>query len=102
MAVTAARPLTKIATWGNSEAVRIPRSVLRAVGLGAGDDVEVRVNERNRIELVPKQQVHRRVRPTKGVSFDSLFAGYDPAKLPPAPAWPDDDFVGAELEAWSR
>lgn len=95
---------TKIASWGNSDAVRIPRTILRRVGLASGDGVDVVVNERNNIEIIPRARAHRRVKPMRGVTFDSLFAGYDPsatrADLPSA--WPDDDMIGAEFEAWSR
>lgn len=95
---------TKISSWGNSDAVRIPRSLLKRVGLSSGDGVDVVVNERNNIEIVPRSRVHRRVKPMRGITFDSLFAGHDPSawKADASPAWPDDDMVGAEFEAWSR
>ena len=104
MAVAAASSSTRISVWGNSDAVRIPRGALRAVGLASGDSVEVVVNERHNIELVPKQRAHRRIRPKKGVSFDTLFAGYEPPATEPrvGECWPDDSMVGAELDAWSR
>lgn len=98
MAATA----TRISSWGNSEAVRIPRSILRIAGLVSGDKVDVTVNERNNIELVRREAPHRRVMPEPGITFDSLFRGYVPPDDPlPAP-WPDDDMVGAEYQAWSR
>ena len=93
---------TRISSWGNSEAVRIPRALLRLAGLQAGDSVEVTVNSAGNIELVPQQRLHRQARPERGVTFDKLFAGYEPAAAAPEPAWPDDAMVGAELEAWSR
>lgn len=96
--------VTKIASWGNSDAVRIPRALLRLVGLSSGDSVDIVVNERNNIEIVPKGRAHRRVKPARGVTFDSLFANYDSTEAKSAlpPAWPNDDMVGAEFEAWSR
>ena len=95
---------TRISSWGNSEAVRIPRSLLRTAGLKAGDDVDVVVNERSNIEIVPKKKAHRRVKPAKGVTFDALFAGYEPPSKPIdySSPWLDDELVGAEYEAWSR
>lgn len=96
------KPQTKISTWGNSDAVRIPCAILRAVGLLSGDDVELIVNERNNIEIVPAGKSHRSVRPKRGVTFDALFSGYNPQVHSPTPAWPDNDMMGAELEAWTR
>ncbi len=98
----AATQSTRIAPWGNSEAIRIPQALLRAAGLSAGDDVNIIINERNNIEVVQKPQEHRCVKPTDGITFDTLFAGFDPASLASAaPAWPTDDMEGAEFEAWS-
>lgn len=102
MTVAAARPLTRISTWGNSEAVRIPRGTLRAAGLLSGDDVEVVVNERNNIELVPAAKAHRRVLPKRGVNFDTLFAHWEPSAQSATIPWPDDELVGAEREAWAQ
>lgn len=92
---------TAIAAWGNSDAIRIPRSLLREVGLRKGDNVELKVNESGRIEIVPEARAHRRVEPARDVTFDSLFKDYVPAACDPsADAWPGDEFVGAEREAW--
>lgn len=93
---------TKISTWGNSDAVRIPRQVLKAVGLASGDSVNVVVNERNNIEIVRKKGGHRCVKPAKGITFESLFTGYDLAKATSTEAWPNEGMIGAEFEAWSR
>lgn len=102
MIAVSSNPQTKISTWGNSDAVRIPCAILRAVGLLSGDDVELVVNERNNIEIVPAGKSHRSVRPKRGVTFDALFSGYESQRQPIAPAWPDDDMMGAELKAWAR
>ncbi|WP_139650650.1 AbrB/MazE/SpoVT family DNA-binding domain-containing protein [Raoultibacter phocaeensis] len=93
---------TTISRWGNSEAVRIPREVLRLVGLRSGDQVGFEVNEQGRIELVPVEAAHRRIVPTKGVTFDALFKHYKGGVASSENAWPDDDLVGAEWDAWSR
>jgi antitoxin MazE len=37
----------RIAKWGNSLGVRIPKAVAREVGLGEGSDVEVKVSGRD-------------------------------------------------------
>lgn len=98
---------TAIARWGNSEAVRIPQETLRRAGLRKGDRVVFTINERGNIELVPEDQAHRRVAPARGVSYESLFKGWegaaeDEGAQEGADAWPDEDLEGAEFEAWSR
>lgn len=93
---------TTISTWGNSEAVRIPRDILRSVGLRKGDRVAFEVNSRGRIELVPGEASHRRVVPAKGVTFESLFRGYEGDAVAQSGGWPTEDMVGAEWDAWSR
>ena len=91
---------TAIATWGNSEAVRIPRDILRRAGLRAGDRVDVSFTE-GVIEITPSARAHRRVAPAKGITFDTLFRGYEGDRLDNRDAWPSDDLVGAEWDAWS-
>lgn len=91
---------TTIATWGNSEAVRIPREILRITGLGKGDRVSVQVNEKGCIEIAPKPREHRRVAPARGITYDALFKNYTGGRLENAGAWPDDSLVGAEKDAW--
>lgn len=91
---------TKISSWGNSEAVRIPRGILKAAGLASGDDVSVSVNERGNIELVPQQRAHRRVKPARGITYESLFAGYEGNAISASKSAWADGFVGAEREAW--
>lgn len=95
---------TKISSWGNSDAVRIPQSLLRVAGLSSGDSVRIVVNERNNIELVREASPHRRVKPLRGVTFESLFGGPFPdvSQRGGGSPWPDDGFVGSELEAWSH
>lgn len=93
---------TTIAPWGNSEAVRIPRDVLRSVGLRRGDQVSFEVNRSGRIEIIPQKQPHRRVEPARGVTFDTLFKGYESGRLANGDAWPSDELVGAEWDSWAR
>lgn len=91
---------TAIAQWGNSEAVRIPQAILNMANLKRGDKVTPEINERGNIELVPAAQAHRRIQPKRGVTFETLFAGYNAAAPFPASAWPSEDMVGAEWETW--
>lgn len=56
---------------GNSEAVRILRSLLRIVCLKAEDDAGAVVNERATSRSFPKKKAHRRVKPAKGVRLTS-------------------------------
>ncbi len=94
---------TAVAAWGNSDAIRIPRDLLRRVGLKTGDPVTVAVNDRGNLEISPEPLAHRRCAPATGVTFDSLFKGYRGGRLDNAGAWEgDDDLVGAEREAWAR
>lgn len=92
---------TAIAAWGNSEAVRLPRDIMRSAGLRKGDKVEFAINAAGRIELVPEKREHRRVVPAKGISFETLFGNYDDSATAVA-AWPNDDLYGAEWDAWSN
>lgn len=94
---------TKIATWGNSDAIRIPRSLLAATGLRAGDQVELTTTPRGGIEinrLVPTQP-HRHVRPKNHVTFEDLFAEYDGGRLDNVDAWPQDEMTPTERRSWS-
>ena len=49
---------TVIAKWGNSLAVRIPRSVARDARLAEGDRVELQLNSSGGIELRPARPHH--------------------------------------------
>ena len=92
---------TTISSWGNSEAIRIPKSILRSVGLRAGDKVNVGADSQGRIAITPAQTEHRRVRPQPGISYATLFSDYDPAHIPTG-QWPDDHMRGAEFDSWER
>ncbi len=93
--------VTAVGTWGNSAAIRIPKAIMSLLGLQKGDEVEVDVNERGNIEISPAIQQHRRVLPARGVTFMSLFAGYEGGRHDSSGAWASDDMEGAEAGAWS-
>lgn len=86
---------TTIGTWGNSAAIRIPRAILKLVSLGQGGRVDVRVNERGNIEISSASVSHRRVAPAQGITFDSLFAGYEGGRHDSSDAWPEGSMEGA-------
>lgn len=46
----------KVATWGNSLAVRIPADVARALGLEEGDEVELRALGGKELAIVTERQ----------------------------------------------
>ncbi|MCL2528757.1 MAG: AbrB/MazE/SpoVT family DNA-binding domain-containing protein [Coriobacteriia bacterium] len=91
---------TTIAPWGNSEAIRLPKEQLRIVGLERGDEVELLVNERGNLEIVPKK-TYRSGRRRRKVTFDELFKDYDGTRQESQSPWADDALVGAEKDAWS-
>ena len=103
MASTALAQPTKIAPWGNSDAIRIPRAILKRAGLATGDSVDIVVNERNNIEVRHKKKTHRCVKPARGITFDSLFASYQEGESAAvSEGWPNEDMVGSEFESWTR
>lgn len=55
-----------IQKWGNSQGIRIPKSVLAAAQMNENDDVEIIVTQ----EAITLRKVRRRR------SLDDLFAGY--------------------------
>jgi antitoxin component of MazEF toxin-antitoxin module len=91
---------TTIAQWGNSAAVRVPAEAMRRAGLSRGDLVELEVNERGNLELMP-QATHRVGRRRRMMTFNELFADYDGARLDVGDPWNDGSYVGTEKEAWS-
>lgn len=99
------RAVTTIASWGNSEAVRIPKQLLEAAGLKKGDRVLIEYDSGGYLALRRAQEVgeHRRVVPLNRVTFDDLFRDYDAGPLENADTWAraDESPVGAELEVWS-
>ncbi len=101
-AVASTSSSTTIAPWGNSEALRIPRDLLRRVGLRQGDHVTFKVNDEGHLEILPEKDCHRRVEPLRGVTFDMLFKNYEPEVVSSSSAWPSDDMAGVEWDAWSH
>jgi antitoxin MazE len=80
----------KIAKWGNSAAVRLPKAALEATGLQAGAEVDVVVEGR---ELRLKQVVR-----TPHYTLEELLAEMDrlgPEQRPEVVDWGPD--VGAEI-----
>jgi antitoxin MazE len=44
----------QVAKWGNSLAIRIPAAVVEALGLKAGDEIEIKVANRQEMHLTRK------------------------------------------------
>lgn len=91
---------TTLSRWGNSVAVRVPKSVLDATGLSLGDELQVEAMCAGVFMVKSSKAPHRRVKP-ESVTFSSLFSGWSGA-IPKASEYVDDGLVGAELEAWER
>jgi antitoxin MazE len=72
----------QVAKWGNSLAIRLPRSVVEALGLKAGDRIEIHVADRRSFAIgkapTSKQLLERlrkyRSRLPPGFKFDRLEA----------------------------
>jgi antitoxin MazE len=94
----------KIAKWGNSLAVRLPKALAEDLGLKAGGKVELsRDGTRLTIEAAPARKVpHYRL--------EDLLAQIKPGQKPPPfedwtavePPWPDDDWsdIAPTDEQW--
>lgn len=59
------------------------------------------MSEAYRSDATAQQSTHRRVKPERDVTFDSLFENYKGGAFDGAAAWPTDEFVGAEQEIWA-
>ncbi|TXF13368.1 AbrB/MazE/SpoVT family DNA-binding domain-containing protein [Pelomicrobium methylotrophicum] len=72
----------QVSRWGNSLAVRLPASVVEALGLKEGDDIEIHVAGRRAFEITKKpgaREVLARLRKFRGrlpadFRFDRLEA----------------------------
>lgn len=72
----------QVSKWGNSLAVRLPASVVEALGLKEGDDIEIEVADARRFEIVKKpgrEELVQRLRAYRGrlpadFKFDRLAA----------------------------
>jgi antitoxin MazE len=59
----------QVAKWGNSLAVRLPTTVVEALQLKEGDDIEIRVIDRREWEVARKptrEELVRRLRAFRG------------------------------------
>lgn len=59
----------QVAKWGNSLAVRLPASVVEALGLREGDDIEIHVAEAHKMGIVRKpgrEDLLKRLRAYRG------------------------------------
>jgi antitoxin component of MazEF toxin-antitoxin module len=99
----------KIAKWGNSVAVRLPKPVAQDLGLVPGREVDLnREGSRLTIETAPGHKIpHYRL--------EDLLAQIKPGQKPPPledwgilpSEWPQEDWsdiapTDAEWEAWKR
>jgi antitoxin component of MazEF toxin-antitoxin module len=76
----------QIAQWGNSAAVRLPKSVLQDLRVGPGSEVEMWIEGRElRMRPVPAVTSHR---------LEDLLAQIDPHNIPGMEDW---GAVGAEV-----
>ncbi len=65
----------KVAKWGNSLAVRLPADVVEALGLEAGDEIEIGAMKSNGVDLVrplTREQLLESLRQFRGM----MPAGY--------------------------
>lgn len=59
----------KVTKWGNSLAVRLPSTVVQALGLQEGDEIELHVTDRRELEVVRKpgrEELIRKLRAYRG------------------------------------
>lgn len=77
--------ITSIQRWGNSSAIRIPKRVLKQVGLSENDEVEILADETGIVIRKAKRYEN----------LDQLFAGYDGGYQPGE--WQTGKAVGAEV-----
>jgi antitoxin MazE len=99
----------KIAKWGNSLAVRLPRLVAEDLGLVPGREVElIHDGTRLAIETAPRRKIPR-------YRLEDLLAQIKPGQKPPPfedwgileTEWPAEDWsdvapTDAEWEAWKK
>jgi antitoxin MazE len=76
----------QVAQWGNSAAVRLPKSVLEDLRLSPGSEVEMWIEGRElRMRPVP---------PVTSYRIEDLVSQIDPHNIPEMEEWPP---VGAEI-----
>jgi antitoxin MazE len=77
---------TQISQWGNSAAVRLPRSVLEDLRVGPGSELEMWIEGRElHMRPIPPVTSHR---------LEDLLAQITPDNVPGFEEWPP---VGAEI-----
>jgi len=77
---------TQIAQWGNSAAIRLPKTVLEDLSLSPGSEVEMWIEGRElRMRPIPPVTSHR---------LEDLLAQITPHNVPEMEEWPP---VGAEV-----
>ncbi|MGC1898616.1 MAG: AbrB/MazE/SpoVT family DNA-binding domain-containing protein [Pseudolabrys sp.] len=69
----------QVAKWGNSLAIRLPRSVVEVLGLKEGDSIEIHVADRRSFAFEISKQLLERLRKYRGrlpagFRFDRLEA----------------------------
>ena len=75
---TVAQARVQVVRWGNSQAVRLPKEILKQARLREGDELTVRV-ENGRIALEPTEPE---------ITLEKLVAGITPRnRLRPGPSW---------------
>jgi antitoxin MazE len=77
----------KVAKWGNSLGVRLPKSAVAAIGVRAGTELELTV-EGGDFRL-------RSMRKTAAQRLEELLDQIDPKNVPPMVEWGPD--VGSEI-----
>ncbi|MCL1796713.1 MAG: AbrB/MazE/SpoVT family DNA-binding domain-containing protein [Eggerthellaceae bacterium] len=91
---------TTLVQWGNSDAIRIPKTLLQRAGLKRGDCVEIELNTAGHLELLPVEKAHRCVQPSRKINADDLLCAYQGNRFDNRDAWSSDELLGAEQEAW--
>lgn len=70
--------LARVQKWGNSQGLRLPKSILRDAQVSTGDEVKISVRDRN-IILEPVKKTRRKYDLKKLVA--KMPKNYEPAEL---------------------
>ena len=93
---------TTLVKWGNSDAIRIPKELLQKAGLKRGDKIELEINSAGLLQILPTKDAHRRVLPSRKISTDDLFREYSAGRIDNRDAWPSEDLISKEQDAWQQ
>jgi antitoxin component of MazEF toxin-antitoxin module len=96
---------TKVAKWGNSLAVRLPKPLVQDLGLKPGREVQLHQDgTRLTMETAPARKI-------PSYRLEDLLAQIKPGQKPPPfedwsaaePPWPDDDWsdIAPSDEEWA-